>query len=59
MRNVPAVERKHVLGLIQAYGLMIVLSPIFLILTLLYLALHPYRGDGEVESNTVGELAIL
>jgi hypothetical protein len=54
--NAPAAEVKHLLGSIPAFVLMICLSPIFLLLALLYACLHPKRAGGPAQEFVVGAL---
>lgn len=56
MRDVLAAEFKQVDGSIPAYVLMIVLSPVFLILALLYILMHPNRADANPQEHPAGEL---
>jgi hypothetical protein len=55
--NAPAAEVKHLLGSIPAFVLLICLSPIFLLLALLYACLHPKRAHGPYREIPIGKLA--
>jgi hypothetical protein len=52
--DVPAAEMKHVLGLFPAYAIVIALSPVFLILAVLYMFSHPNRADANARENPAG-----
>ena len=57
--NMPAEDLQQALGLIPAYVLMAILSPVFLILALLYVAIHSDRADGAEGDTPFGELALI
>ena len=58
MRDVPAAEFKQVQGSIPACVLMIVLFPVFLILALLSIQMHPNRAGANPQEHPAGELLL-
>jgi hypothetical protein len=54
--DVLAAKVKQILRSFSTYTLMIALSPVFLILALLYLILHQTRAHGITEENPAGAL---
>ena len=54
--DVPVKDMKQVLGIIPAYALVTALFPVFLILAVLYMFIHPNRADANAEENPAGEL---
>jgi hypothetical protein len=54
--NVPVADMKQVLRLISTYALVTALFPVFLILAVLYMCIHPNRAAANAEENPAGEL---
>jgi hypothetical protein len=55
--NMPITEIKHLLGSVPAFVLMVCLTPVFFLLALLYIYIHPTRGEGAARKAVVGRLA--
>ena len=55
-RHVPVAQMKQVHGIIPAYVLVIALIPVFLILAVLYVFIHPNRPDANAQENHAGRL---
>jgi hypothetical protein len=54
--DVPVAAMKQFPRLIPAYALVTALFPVFLILAVLYMFVHPNRADAKAEENPAGEL---
>jgi hypothetical protein len=52
--EVPVAEMRHVLGLFPAYAIVTTLSPVFLILAVLYMFIHPNRAAANAQENPAG-----
>lgn len=57
MSGSAAAEIKRLMGIIPAFILMVCLSPVFFVLSLLYVYSHPNRGDVAAQEIAAGELA--
>ena len=51
-----ALEIRLMLGSIPTYALMILLFPVFVVLALLYIAIHSDRAEGAEEDARLGDM---